>query len=124
MLVKIARILLGLVFVVFGLNGFLMFIPVPEVPPIMQLLVESQWLSVVKALEILCGLALIVNRFVPAALVVLGAIILNIAVYHITSEPTGLPALAILLPLYAILVYAYRDHFKPLLTPKAEPAQP
>src|SRR5438045_1174456 len=100
MLMKIAtvivRILLGLLFVVTGLNGFLHFIPMP--PPKNQLAGEftgamfaTGYLSVVMALQLIGGLLILVGRFLPLGLLVVGPIIVNILLVHIFLDPAGLP---------------------------------
>jgi putative oxidoreductase len=74
--------LLGLPFVIFGLNGFLKFIPVPPFHPFVQILVSSGYIYFVKAIEVLAGGLLVVNRALLLALVLLGADIANIVAYH------------------------------------------
>ena len=89
----IARILLGLLFLVFGLNGFLHFIPMP--PPTglagqyMGALFLSHYLAVVFALEAVGGLLLLLNRYVPLALVLLGPVLVNIVLFHACLAPAG-----------------------------------
>ena len=72
-----SRLLLGLVFTVFGLNGFLNFFSTGPVPPLagqfFGALVQSHYMSVVFAIEIICGLALLANWKIPLALTILGA---------------------------------------------------
>src|SRR5262244_3452032 len=90
----IARLLLGLAFVVFGLNGFLNFLNMGPMPTglagqFMGALFMSHYYWVVAALQILGGLLLLVNRFVPLALVLLGPIIVNIICYHVFLNPSG-----------------------------------
>lgn len=92
----IARTLLGLLFLVFGLNGFLHFIPIP--PPagpiaaqFMGALFLSHYLIVVSFLEIVGGALLLVNRFVSLGLILLGPILVNIILFHTLMAPEGLP---------------------------------
>jgi putative oxidoreductase len=107
--VSIARILLGLVFLVFGLNGFLHFIPMP--PPAglagqyMGALFVSHYLVVVFLLQVVGGALLLVNRFVPLALILLGPVIVNIVLFHSFLAPEGLP-LALLSTLLWLVVFA------------------
>jgi putative oxidoreductase len=107
--VSIARILLGLVFLVFGLNGFLHFIPMP--PPAglagqyMGALFVSHYLVVVFLLQVVGGALLLVNRFVPLALILLGPVIVNIVLFHSFLTPEGLP-LALLSTLLWLVVFA------------------
>jgi putative oxidoreductase len=107
--VLIARVLLGLVFLVFGLNGFLHFIPMP--PPAglagqyMGALFVSHYLVVVFLLQVVGGALLLANRFVPLALILLGPVIVNIVLFHSLLAPEGLP-LALLSTLLWLVVFA------------------
>jgi hypothetical protein len=91
----IARYLLGFIFLVFGLNGFLHFIPMP--PPsglagqFMGALFVSHFLVVVFLLQLIPAILLLINRFVPLALVLLGPVIVNIVLFHAFMAPSGLP---------------------------------
>src|SRR3989442_9635299 len=92
----IARILLGLVFVVFGLNGFLSFLNTGPAPTglagqFLGALILSHYYWVVAALQIAGGALLLVNRFVPLALVLLGPVIVNIICFHVFMNPSGAP---------------------------------
>src|ERR1700722_3382380 len=91
----ISRLLLGLVFTVFGLNGFLNLFSTGPVPPLagqfLGALVQSHFISVVLVIQIVCGLMLLVNRMTPLALTLLGPVIFNILLFHITMAPAGLP---------------------------------
>lgn len=86
----IARLLLGLVFLVFGLNGFLHFMtgPLPSGPAgqFLSALVQSHYDLVVSAVQIAGGTLLLANRYVPLALVLLGPVIVNIFFYHLLME--------------------------------------
>ena len=91
----IARILLGLLFTVFGLNGFLHFIPMQ--PPTglagqyMGALFLSHYLVIVFLVQFLGGVLLLANRYVPLALILLGPVIVNIICFHAFLAPEGLP---------------------------------
>ena len=91
----IARCLLGLIFFVFGLNGFLHVIPMMPMPQaavsFYATLIAVHLMPIISALQVITGLLLLVNRYVPLALVVLGPIIVNIILFHILLAPTGLP---------------------------------
>lgn len=92
----IARNLLGLMFVVFGLNGFLHFIPQPPPPPglatqFLGALAASHYMVPVFLLQVTGGLLLLANRFVPLALLLLGPVIVNILLFHTLMAPAGLP---------------------------------
>ena len=88
----IARLLLGLIFVVFGLNGFLNFLSMGPMPSglagqFIGALVLSHYIWVVAALQLAGGSLLLVNRFVPLGLVLLGPVIVNIILYHVFLNP-------------------------------------
>ncbi len=93
----IARIILGLIFFVFGLNGFLNFIPAPPEMPekaatfMAGLMASGYFFPLLKGTEVVCGLLLLIGAFVPLALIVLAPIVLNIVMVHIFVMPDGLP---------------------------------
>ncbi len=98
----IARVIMGLIFFVFGLNGFFNFIPMPEVMPeklvvfTNGLMAAGYFFPLLKGTEVICGALLLAGVFVPLALIVLAPIILNIFLVHVFLAPDGLPmALAI-----------------------------
>ena len=112
----IARILLGLILVLFGLNGFLNFIPQGPLPTglagqFMGALFFSHYYWVVAALQIAGGVLLLVNRFVPLALVLLGPIIVSIICYHVFMNPSGAAPAAVVTVLWFIVFYGVRQHF-------------
>src|SRR3954469_20733359 len=84
----IARVLLALLFLVFGLNGFLNFMPMPkDIPPdiitVSMALMKAGYMNVVSAVEILVAVLLLINRFVPLALTLLAPILVGILTFHI-----------------------------------------
>src|SRR5438128_11789508 len=92
----IVRVLLGLMFVVFGSNVFLHFIPMPPLPATLagdfsKALMQSHYMYVVGALQFAGGFLLLIGRYVPLGLTLLGPVIVNILLFHIFLEPTGLP---------------------------------
>lgn len=117
----IARILLGLYFLIFGLNGFFHFLPQPPMPDeagkaIGAIFTPTYQMPLVKAIEVLGGLALLSNRFVGLALILLAVITVQILLFHLTY--TGIGGSAIQLVFAAILVYVmtnYKDRFEGLL---------
>ena len=116
----IARILLGLIFVVFGSNIFLHFIPMPPPPPTLvgdfsKALFLSHYLHVVALFQIVGGLILLIGRFVPLGLVLLAPVIVNIDLVHILMDPSGLPMAALVSILAIFLVWRYRHAFAGLL---------
>src|SRR5438132_4107007 len=117
----IVRSLLGLTFVVFGLNAFLQFIPMP--PPqglagdFMKALFVSHYFYVVAVLQIVGGAICLVGRFVPLGLTLLGPVIVNILLFHVFLQPSGLP-LAIVVSVFSLfLLWAHRGAFSGLLKP-------
>src|SRR5437899_9529380 len=120
----IARLLLGLIFVLFGLNGFLNFLSMGPMPTglagqFIGALFLSHYFWVVAALEITGGLLLLVNRYVPLALVLLGPVIVNILCYHAFLNHAGAPLAIVVTILWFIVFYAYRQYFAGLLVQRA-----
>ena len=112
----IARILLGLIFVVFGLNGFLNFLSMGPMPTglagqFIGALFLSHYYWVVAVLQIAGGLLLLANRFVPLALVLLGPVIVNIVCYHVFLNPSGAVPAAVVTVLWLIVFYGKRQYF-------------
>ena len=111
----IARILLGLVFVVFGLNGFLQFIPA-TLPPGMagqffSVLLQSHYVYFVSFFQLAGGVLLLANRYVPLGLTLLGPVIANILIYHLLMDHRGLPPALVVLILWGILAFRHRQYF-------------
>ena len=123
--VTVVRYLVGLMLFVFGLNGFLQFIPPPHAPPageaFLDALVTGNVLPVVSVFEALTGALLLAGRFVPLALVMLVPITLNIVLYHLTFDPGGGVAGYVLLAMHAFLLWAYAGHLMPLARARVEP---
>jgi len=118
----IARVLLGLVFVVFGSNIFLHFIPMPPPPRTLagdftKALFLSHYLHVVAVFQIVGGLLLLIGRYVPLGLVLLAPVIVNIDLVHLLLEPSGLPMAIIISVLLVFLIWRYREAFRGILTP-------
>ncbi len=117
--ILIARLLLGLIFVVFGLNGFLNFLSMGPMPTglagqFIGALFLSHYYWVVAVLQIAGGLLLLANRFVPLALVLLGPVIVNIICYHVFLNPSGAVPAAVVTVLWLIVFYGKRQHFSAL----------
>jgi uncharacterized membrane protein YphA (DoxX/SURF4 family) len=118
----IARILLGFIFVFFGSNAFLRFLPMPPLPEgttglYLKAFFDSGYVYVIGGMQLLSGLVLLIGRFVPLGLTVLGAIIFNIWVFHILMAPEGLPPALVVTLLWAFLIWRYRESFAALLRP-------
>lgn len=124
-----ARILMGLLFFVFGLNGFLNFIPAPppETMPEgavafgMALMGSGYMIPLVKGTEVLVGLLLLANRFVPLALTLIAPVVVNIFAFHVFLAPSGLVITFLVAALEIYLAWAYRSSFRPMLAPRARP---
>jgi putative oxidoreductase len=118
--VVIARILLGLVFLVFGLNNFIHFIPQQPIPgdagALGELLFRHGWFTFHGLLEVVAGALLLVGRYVPIALVLLGPILVNILVFHITLAPSGIGPGLVCTLLELFLIYAYWPAFEGIFT--------
>jgi uncharacterized membrane protein YphA (DoxX/SURF4 family) len=116
----IARYLLGLMFTVFGLNGFLNFIhqPPPTNPLAMQFFVAisaSHFAAFFFAVQLIGGLLLLSGFFVPLALTLLAAEIYNILAFHLTLAPASIPPALIASVLWVLVFLQYRSSFKDVL---------
>ena len=130
-LTLIARILLGLMFVVFGLNGFFEFIPRPkELPPAHALefagaLSATGYMKVVMALQLVGGALVLSGRFLPLGLLLLGPVIVNILLFHIFMAPNGL-AMAIVVSALSLFLLgrhwsAFASIFRPFTPTRSSP---
>lgn len=125
--VLIVRWLVGLAFLVFGLNHFLTFMPAPDPSAfpeaarhMMGALVPTHYLTVVKVLEVVGGLLLLTGRLAPLGLVVLVPVTVNIALWDALIVRYAMPPVGtILLALEGFLVWAYRRYFAGVLTTSA-----
>src|SRR5260221_2165863 len=117
-----SRVLLGLMFLVFGLNGFLHFIPAPMPTGIagqyVGALFISHYLLVVFALELVAGVLLLTNWFARAALIILAPIIVNIVLFHTFMAPAGFAPAVIAVALWSVLFCRERAAFSTLLVAK------
>ena len=111
----IARYLAGVVFLVFGLNGFLNFIPMR--PPagiagqFMGALYASHYLWLIFALQLGAGVLLLANRYVPLALAMLAPVIVNILSFHVLMAPSGLPLALFVAVLWTLIFVDVRSAF-------------
>jgi uncharacterized membrane protein YphA (DoxX/SURF4 family) len=122
----IVRILLGLAFLVFGLNGFLNFMPAPkempqEIMTVMGGLMKGGYMTVVSGAEVIVAVLLLTNRFVPLALALLAPIIVGIITFHIALAPATIGPALVVLVMELYLAWAYRGAFRPMLRAKTTP---
>ena len=114
----IARYLSGVIFLIFGLNGFLHFIPLP--PPsgvagqFMGALFVSHYLALIFALQVIGGVLLLANRYVPLALAILAPVIVNILSFHALMAPSGLPLALFVTVLWTLVFVHVRTAFAAL----------
>jgi putative oxidoreductase len=120
----ISRYLLGIIFVVFGLNGFLNFIPQGPVPagPALQLMIAlttTHYFAFVFAVQLVAGVLFLANRYVPLALTIIGPVIVNIILFHALMVPSGLPLAALVTILWFILFANLRPAFAGIFRARA-----
>jgi putative oxidoreductase len=117
----IARVLLGLVFVVFGSNAFLHFIPTPPMQgpsaAFVGALMDTGYMKVVASLQVLGGAILLSGRYIPLGLTLLGPVIVNILCFHIFIDRSGLPIALVVAALALFLLWRHRSNFAGLVKP-------
>jgi uncharacterized membrane protein YphA (DoxX/SURF4 family) len=123
------RLLLGLMFLVFGLNGFLNFIPQPEDMPqeilnVMGAMMQAGYLTVVAGVEVIVAVMLLTNRFVPLALALLAPIVVGILTFHIAMAPATIGPGIVVLAMELYLAWAYRAAFRPMLKARVALSEP
>jgi hypothetical protein len=118
----IARILMGFPLVVFGLNAFLNFIPQPTTPlpegaaAFTEALMKSGYMMyLIGTTQLIVGILLVSNRFVPLALALFAPFIVNSIAFHVFLEHSGLPIAAVFLILEVYLAWVYRNAYRPML---------
>ncbi|HEX7839818.1 MAG TPA: hypothetical protein VF469_20220 [Kofleriaceae bacterium] len=121
-----ARILLGLVFFVFGLDGFFHFVPQPAAPPNegamsfgLALLKTGYMFPLIKGTETAVGALLLANRLVPLALVLIAPVIVNIFAFHAFLEPSGIVIAVAIVALEVTLAWVHREAFRPLFVARS-----
>jgi putative oxidoreductase len=121
--IVIARVLLGLMFVFFGLNGFLNFLPSPPLSGVsgafLGALITSHYVYLVCAVQLLGGILLLVGQFLPLGLALLAPVIANIVTYHLTMDRGGAQLAILAAILWAFLAWKFRAYFAPLFTRNA-----
>src|SRR6056297_100826 len=123
--IKIIRIILGVILLVFGLNHFFQFMPMPQPPePAMNFMgaltaTGFMW-SLIGIVQVISGIFLIIGRYVALGLVLFAPVALVILLHHIFLDPAGGLIGYITFILEVILLYAYLDAYKPMLKRKTE----
>jgi len=125
----VARLLMGLMFFVFGLNGFLHFIPQPTTPMpegaaafAGALMKTGYMMQLAMGTQLIVGVLLLLNRFVPLALALIAPIIVGIISFHVFLAPSTIGPGAAVLVLELYLTWSYRNAFRPMLAMQATPA--
>jgi putative oxidoreductase len=121
----IARYLLGLMFLVFGSNMFLLFIPMGQLPPgvagqFTAALFAAHYFYVVGAIMVISGVLLLVNRFVGLGLTLLGPVLFNILMYHLLMNPGGIGMGAFATLLWLLVAWEHRIVFARLFAARLE----
>ena len=120
----VARYLMGLIFTVFGLNGFFNFIPATPLPPVatqfFTVLVTSHFMVPIFLLQLVGGLLFLSNQYVPLALTLIGPILFNILLFHITMNPSGIVPGAIATICWLIVFYSVRSAFAGIFSRHAQ----
>lgn len=122
-----ARILFGLGFLVFGLNGFLQFMQNPPMTPEAGALMGAfaktgYFFPMIKIVEIIAGLLILSGFYLPFALVFIFPVLVGITTIHLFLNPAGIPMMIFLHALHGFLVYGYWKNFSAVLELKAQPA--
>ena len=124
----IARILMGLLFLVTGLNGFLNFLPQPKSPMpegavafVGALMKSGYMFPMIVGTQLIVGVLLLINRFVPLALALIAPVVVNIFAFHIFLAPSGLGISVVVLVLEIYLAWAYRKSFSSMLAMRTTP---
>ena len=124
--VPILRLVLGLVFLVFGLNAFLQFLkgtmPGGLAGQFLQALFQSHYVFAIGAVQAVGGALLMINRYVPLALAMLGTVIVNILLYHLLLNHEGIGGALIVAVLWFVLFFHYCQYFSGIFTAKASSA--
>ena len=112
----IARYLLALIFIVFGLNGFLHFIPQPPPPSELAqqcftVMFTSHYLVFVFGLQLIAGVLFLFRRTVPLALTIIGPVIVNILLFHALMDPGGIVPGLVVTALWFVVYWQYRAAF-------------
>ncbi len=119
----IARVLLGLIFFVLGLNGFLWFLKAPPLTgPAAEwqaAITTSHFIWFTSGVQVIAGVLLVINRYVVLAIFVLAAVLANILAYHITIMPVTIAPALVTLVLWFVVAWPLRAYYAPLFVDKA-----
>jgi uncharacterized membrane protein YphA (DoxX/SURF4 family) len=123
--IVIVRSLLGLIFLVVGLNGFLQFLPMPAQPATAAaffgaLAQTGYMIPLIMGTQVVGGVLLLAGRLVPLALLILAPVIVNIVAFHVCLAPNGLPLAIVVTALELVLAGHYRAAFAPLFRSAAD----
>lgn len=118
---KIVRILLGVILIVFGLNKFYPFIPLPQPPEaaanFLNSLTDTGYiLTVVAIFEVFIGFMLLIKKWVPFVILLLAPISLNILLFHMFLDIPAIATAIVVVALNAMLIYKYRQNYSALFT--------
>jgi putative oxidoreductase len=121
----IARYLAGIMFTVFGLNGFLHFIPQPPAPELaiqwMTPMLQSHFILVPFAFQLVAGVLLLSGRYVPLALAILAPILVNILAFHATMAPASVAPALIATACWVLIFLRYRESFRGIFEIEPKP---
>ena len=120
-----ARLLFGIGFFIFGLNGFLQFMPNPPMTPEAGALLGAfaktgYFFPMIKIIELSVGILLLANFLAPLAAVLITPILVGITTIHLFLNPAGLPMMIFLHILHGLIAYGYKDYYKNIFIKKAE----
>lgn len=114
------RILFGLFCLIFGVNKFAHFLPMPPIPgdggTLMGIYATSGFLKIIGVLEIIGGLLLLIGKYVPLALTIMIAIMFNAVLFHALHDMANIAGAVVGLLMGIVLVFAYKDRFSSLLS--------
>ena len=126
-LTAIVRFLMGALFLLFGLNGFLHFLPQPKTMPEGSMAFAGALMSthymfpLIMGTQLLVGVLLLLNLFVPLALALIAPVIVNIIAFHIFLDPAGIGPGLVVLAMEIYLAWAYRKAYRPMLAMRFKP---
>jgi len=123
--VLIVRILMGVAFLFFGLNGLLNFIPQPPIPPglvkdFSTVMAVSHYMAAVGVVEIIAAVLLLVNRYVPLALVLLGPVVVNILLFHLLMAPASIGPGVLVTVFWFVIFFSVKSAFAGIFQAKVQ----